>query len=389
MRPAMPVLARARQGSLWLLSRWSRVVAVLLAVLGALLGGGLLVAWLGLYNVAASEGHLAVTERLLHFGMVNSVRARAPSASPRNLGDEALVTLGAAHFHSGCAHCHGTPGSPVDPVSLGMLPAPPDLGEKVGEWSDGELFWIVKHGLKYTGMPGWPVTERDDEVWAVVAFLRRLPDLDRAGYLRLARGEVEEQPAAGSEIVKGEGDAGAVSACARCHGAEHPPPSELVPRLNGQPRTMLETALRNYAARRRPSGIMQAAAAGLSAEEIRKLAAYYASLPPLPAPLSAADPALIARGERLAREGDEQRDIPACLSCHRTDGRPDTPRLAGQTARYLAGQLRLWQEGLNAASPTAALMAPIARRLSASQIAEVSAYFASRPAEAERPGAPR
>jgi hypothetical protein len=52
-----------------------------------------------------------------------------------------------------------------------------------------QLFSIVKHGIKFTGMPAWPVQQRDDEVWAMVAFLRRLPDLDAAGYRRLAYGE--------------------------------------------------------------------------------------------------------------------------------------------------------------------------------------------------------
>jgi hypothetical protein len=52
-----------------------------------------------------------------------------------------------------------------------------------------QLFSIVKHGIKFTGMPAWPVQQRDDDVWAMVAFLRRLPDLDAAGYRRLAYGE--------------------------------------------------------------------------------------------------------------------------------------------------------------------------------------------------------
>ena len=66
-----------------------------------------------------------------------------------------------------------------------MLPPPPDLKDKVGLWRDGELFWIVKHGLKYAGMPGFPSLHRDDEIWAVVAFLRRLPSLDRRGLMVL------------------------------------------------------------------------------------------------------------------------------------------------------------------------------------------------------------
>ena len=55
-----------------------------------------------------------------------------------------------------------------------MLPPPPELSKAAKEWKDEELFWIVKHGIKYTGMPSWVAAERDDEVWSVVAFLKRL-----------------------------------------------------------------------------------------------------------------------------------------------------------------------------------------------------------------------
>jgi mono/diheme cytochrome c family protein len=55
-----------------------------------------------------------------------------------------------------------------------MLPQPPDLADVVGEWNNAQLFRIVKHGVRFTGMPAWPMQDRDDEVWAMVAFLREL-----------------------------------------------------------------------------------------------------------------------------------------------------------------------------------------------------------------------
>lgn len=54
-----------------------------------------------------------------------------------------------------------------------MLPSPPDLAVAMRRWKERELFWIVKHGFKYTGMPGWVALEREDEIWAVVAFLKK------------------------------------------------------------------------------------------------------------------------------------------------------------------------------------------------------------------------
>ena len=58
-----------------------------------------------------------------------------------------------------------------------MLPSPPDLAVAMRPWKERELFWIVKHGFKYTGMPGWVALEREDEIWAVVAFLKKMPTL--------------------------------------------------------------------------------------------------------------------------------------------------------------------------------------------------------------------
>jgi len=379
----MALLERARRGARWLLATRRRLFCGLALAGLAIALGGFLFAWTGAYNIAASRGHFAAVEHVLRFAMMQSVRARAPKEPVPDLADLSLVSLGAAHFEAGCAFCHGSPGRPISAAVRGMLPTPPDLSDLEGKWSDGELFWIVKHGIKYTGMPGWPELERDDEIWAVIAFLRRLPALDRAGYERLARGEVELAPGSGAEIAEGEAPADAAYACARCHGSGKPPRSELVPRLHGQPAAMLETALRGYASGERQSGIMQFAANGLSQDEIKRLAGYYAKLPPLPAPPIAADADAIARGGKLAREGDAERGIPACLSCHSGAALPNYPRLAGQPARYLAGQLRLWQRGLNQRSATGAIMAPVARRLSEADIAAVSAYFADIPPRQE------
>jgi cytochrome c553 len=376
---AMSLLGRARTASAWLFASWGRVAAGLVAVAVAGLAGATLFAWLGVYNVAASTGHFRVTDHILRFGMENSVKARAPETTLARGDDEDMIRLGAGHFHGGCAYCHGAPGTPISPVSARMLPPPPDLKQQVGLWRDGELFWLVKHGLKYAGMPGWPTLNRDDEVWALVAFLRRLPELDARAYRTLALGEVQIEPQEGLAIATGQTTTDAIGACARCHGAKDAPPSRLVPVLHGQPKAMIAGALRAYATGERQSGVMQTAASGLSERAIEELAAYYAALlaPAVLAPPQA-DAAAIARGEGLAREGVPSRGVPACVGCHGPQALPTYPRLAGQPARYLVGQLAVWRAGANDKSATGAIMAPIARRLTSQQAADLAAYFASR-----------
>ena len=111
-------------------------------------------------------------------------------------------------------------------------------------WKESELFWIVKHGLKYTGMPGWIAPERDDEIWAVVAFLKRLPTLNADSYRDLALGSVRVSERTGSELATMESHPEAFSACARCHGSEGQlPMSDLVPVLHGQPVDYLLSAI--------------------------------------------------------------------------------------------------------------------------------------------------
>ena len=85
-----------------------------------------------------------------------------------------------------------------------MLPSPPDLAVAMRPWTERELFWIVKHGFKYTGMPGWVAIEREDEIWAVVAFLRKLPTLDAEPFRDLALGTVRVPERSGSQLATAE-----------------------------------------------------------------------------------------------------------------------------------------------------------------------------------------
>ncbi|HWM46761.1 MAG TPA: c-type cytochrome [Xanthobacteraceae bacterium] len=349
-----------------------------LAALAAAAAGALLLAWSGLYNIAASSGHWRVVEWFLAFGMSNSVELRAHAIEvPATLDDPNLVRLGAAHFQNGCALCHGAPGAPPDPTVQRMLPSPPDLADVVPQWRDAELFWIVKHGIKYTGMPAWLAQQRDDEVWAVVAFLKRLPQLDAEAYRALALGERDKRKAGGWHVASAEGAVEAVGMCQRCHGAAQAgPPSNLVPLLHGQSRAFLAQALTAYAQGRRASGIMQTVVAELNPAAIQNLAKYYSELRP-PAATKSVDPRALQRGAALAVRGDPRADIPACTSCHGDGALAIYPRLAGQHAPYMAGRLRLWKQGMTAVTPTEKIMAPIARRMSDQQINDLAAYFAA------------
>jgi cytochrome c553 len=357
------------------------LVAFSLAGMAALVGGAIAVAWSGVSDIAASQGHWAFVQSFLEFGMRHAVARHAGSIEAPQLDNPDLIRLGAAHFHRGCAFCHGAPGIPVNPIAQHMLPSPPDLAVAMRPWKDRELFWIVKNGFKYTGMPGWVAIERDDEIWAVVAFLRKLPTLDADSYRDLALGKVRVAERSGSELATADSNPKAVSACARCHGSEGQLPlSNLVPVLHGQPVDYLLGALKAYAEGKRRSGIMQPLAADLREEDMRQLAAYYAALPPLREQPSDVDQASVELGQKLALEGSPGHGIPACTACHSV-AVSSYPRLGGQHAAYLAQQLRLRKIGQFPSTDAAAIMAPIAAQLSDEQIDAVAAYFATLPPE--------
>jgi cytochrome c553 len=359
--------SKSRRRAIWV------VTTVLVLALGAFL-----FAASGLYSVAASRGHFHITALLLEFAMRRSVATHSLLVTEPDLRDPDLVRLGAGHFHGGCAPCHGAPGEPRNPIALGMLPAPPDLAGSAPTWSTPELFWIVKNGLKYTGMPAWPAQKRDDEVWAVIAFLRQLPGMGEAAYRTLALGNAEPLRRDARELVQLGSRADAISTCARCHDDQDAAAtSRFTPALAGQPARFLAEALRAYANGSRPSGIMQPIAVRLRPDDIDAIAAYYAGLPRPPSqPPSPELMNQVARGRTVATAGAPRSGVPPCLACHSAAASTAFPRLAGQPAGYIERQLRLFRDGVRTATAQADIMAAVARRLTDAQIADAAAYFA-------------
>jgi len=347
--------------------------------------GGFLFAWSGLYNVAASAGHWAITRWFLTFGMENSVETQSVGVKVPPLDDLAMIQRGASHYFGGCMSCHGAPGEVRSVVAKQMLPAPPYLPDKVDEWRADELFWIVKHGLKYTGMPAWAAQERDDEVWSVVAFLARLPEIGPDEYRELTQGEQASGTETTAEQLQpfslGDGSTDALVKCIRCHGSNGTGRGTgAFPRLAGQSAEYLYSALQDYALGLRPSGIMQPIAADLTEEEMRTLAAYYAGIEDAPSadPQLSADREVLRRGEAIAAEGISDQGIPACANCHGPTTAPRNPRypsLSGQYASYIAQQLRLWKQDARGNTEYSRIMAAAVRNLDEEDIEAVSLYY--------------
>ncbi len=360
----------------------------------ALLGGGLalggfIVAASGIVPIKASSGHWRITEWFLRFSMKRSVATHSLALkAPANLADRALVQNGAGYYEIGCRSCHGEPGLPPPRIAVHMLPTPPDLVPRVRDSTPEKLFYVVKHGMKFTGMPAWPSAQRDDEVWAVVAFLLEYPRLDAAGYRELA-GRNETAGATAEASGSARTLPAVVQSCAQCHGNDGRGRAiDTMPSLAGQHAAYLHKALEAYGTGRRHSGMMEPVAAALTRETIAEVASYYAGLRSVVAPSRpVADGAprdvsaeSVQRGALIAAEGIRTQRVPACVECHgpgATRGKPEYPRLAGQRATYLELQLTLFREGRRGGSDHAHVMQPIATRLTPEQARDVAAYFAT------------
>lgn len=172
------VTGRARSWTLWI---GGFIVA--LVILAAL---GVAFIYSGIYNVAATYPDSPAAAWALSTTMDRSVRHRAAGIKVPNLNDPAKIRAGLGHYKDDCVVCHGAPGVRMGEVGRALNPKPPKLTEAAGDWKNNELFWIIKNGVRMSGMPAWGVNDSDKDLWETTAFVRQLPKMTPAQYKALA-----------------------------------------------------------------------------------------------------------------------------------------------------------------------------------------------------------
>ena len=127
----------------------------------------------GVYDFAADDPHTAPVYAVLETMRDRSIDARARKVAVPDLGDPQRVVDGAGNYDAMCAACHLAPGLKETELSKGLYPAPPDLTRE--KFQPAHAFWVIKHGVKASGMPAWGKSMGDEHIWSLTAFLQKLP----------------------------------------------------------------------------------------------------------------------------------------------------------------------------------------------------------------------
>jgi mono/diheme cytochrome c family protein len=157
----------------------------------------------GFYDIAASSPHSPVVKWIFTTIKVQSVHRYAHKVPLLQNQTETDFKEGFGFYDQTCIICHAAPGIGESDISKGLNPDPPEFAKGLPDWSEDEIFWVVKHGLKMTGMPAFGPTHSDKELAAVTRFLSRLPKMSPMQYKKL-REEQRQKKSPGPTPSEGQ-----------------------------------------------------------------------------------------------------------------------------------------------------------------------------------------
>lgn len=198
-----------------------KTLAIIAALAGLGIAGGAAFVWSGVYDISATDQHLPPTYWLMEKTMRRSVAQRGAHISVPALGAPEQLAQGLSLYRAQCAQCHGAPGIAPEPFALGMTPLPAPLMQTGREWPPQDIFWVVKYGIKMTGMPAWEFRMTDEDIWSVVALVQYLPQLSAVEYRNTATPKPGPHAEPTTKAHDVNADRGRVAlqqyACVACH----------------------------------------------------------------------------------------------------------------------------------------------------------------------------
>jgi mono/diheme cytochrome c family protein len=152
--------------------------AVLMLILILALGMGFI--WTGFVNMRADNPPSKMETTLAGHAMDASVARAAPDLTNPVISDEANLTAGARVYRDRCSLCHGDPAHPKSPLATSFSPPAPQFMTKMADMPQNQNFYIVEHGIRWTGMPAWKNILSEQQVWQTVTFLSKMHELPPA-----------------------------------------------------------------------------------------------------------------------------------------------------------------------------------------------------------------
>ena len=162
-----------------------KILLGVVLTLVVLIVGSIIFIYSGLYNVSAINEETGIMRLILNTTSDNSVEHYSKNISVPDLNDSLMIKEGFEHYNEMCVSCHGAPGKEETELSKGLNPPAPYLVEHAKEMGPRELFWVTKNGIKMTGMPAWGKTHPDEKIWAIVAFMKKLPYISAEQYKKM------------------------------------------------------------------------------------------------------------------------------------------------------------------------------------------------------------
>ena len=154
-----------------------KVLLGVVLTLALLFLSALVVTKLGLMPVSADGTHSRLEARIMPVVLHASiVRHESREMNPASLNEDNLKA-GVDTYKAMCARCHSTPANGPSVYGESFYPPAPRLPQGMSSYTDSQLFWLIKHGIRNTGMPAWGSMLSDQEIWQIVSLFRNSQDL--------------------------------------------------------------------------------------------------------------------------------------------------------------------------------------------------------------------
>jgi len=146
-------------------------------ILAILLLAILAITRLGLMPVSADGPHSHLEARIMPAVLHASIVRHASGETNSVPLNEDNLKAGIDTYKAMCARCHSTPDGTASIYGQSFYPPAPQLPKGMAQYTDSQLFWVIKHGIRNTGMPAWGSMLTDEEIWQLVSLLKNSQDL--------------------------------------------------------------------------------------------------------------------------------------------------------------------------------------------------------------------